>query len=915
MLRLFTSRSAYGTKNYFAQSDYYSEGNETVGRWGGKLAARLGLSGPVTEQAFGRLCDNLHPQTGEQLTPRMNKKRRIGEDMMYSLPKSAGITIMLAAPDERDALLKAMTERAKQVQQMIEADVQTRVRRHGAFANRDTGNMCWAGFLHTTSRPVDGKPADPQPHLHLFTFNATEDREEGRIKAIEMANVFRDRNYYEAVFYALMAKEFTERGYGVEHFAGGKWGIAGVPHSACVKLSKRTNEIEEEAWRLNMIDPGRKAELGAKTRAKKQPELSPDALRQAWFDQLTDGERDALAQVHAKTVAPGQEITAGQAVAFALAHLSEDYSMFPERELLRMALLHGLGGVTPEQVAAELERQGVITGELDGRKMATTEALQAEERYLVRIAAGGLGSVCPVGVPEGLTRVRDDGLALNDGQWQTALGLLGSVNRVNLVEGPAGAGKSWMLGKVDEGVKAMGQHVTYLATSTDAVELLAKDGFTVHTVARFLVDERLQRAAAGNRVVVDEVSMLGHKDAVKLFRLVEKHHLKLIFTGDAMQHGSVPRGAFLDVLKDHAGIKPFQLTEIMRQESPEYRAAAGLLSQGKSLEGFTALDRLGWVHELEDDAARVGAMAAEYMQALSERKTCLVIAPTHREAESITQEIRTRLREAGKLSSEERVFDRLVGSNASEAERGMAYIYRPGDVIQFHQNAKGFKKGERLTVGDPAALPLELAGRFSHYRPEKVSLAVGDRLRFTGTVATKDGGTLRNGAYHTVAEFTRGGGIRLDNGKIIAGDAGHFRLGFVDTSFASQGKTVQRVIVGMASQSLPATNMEQLYVSASRGKEKVSIYSDDKEAVTAAIQRSSRKRAALDLQPAPRERDLHQEHLERQRRLLLTRRAPATQESHQRPPERPGPGDRTKGASHAARLLSEPQGRDYGYGR
>ena len=96
----------------------------------------------------------------------------------------------------------------------------------------------------------------------------------------------------------------------------------------------------------------------------------------------------------------------------------------------------------------------------------------------------------------------------------------------------------------------------------------------------------MQAAAAGGRVVVDESSMLGHKDAVKLFKLAEKLDLKLIFVGDPMQHGSVPRGALLRVLKDYGGLKPFRLTEIMRQENPEYRAAAKLLSEGKTLEGL-----------------------------------------------------------------------------------------------------------------------------------------------------------------------------------------------------------------------------------------------------------------------------------------------------------------------------------------
>ena len=46
MLRPHTAYSAYGVKKYFETADYYSQGNETVGLWGGKLAAESGLTGP-----------------------------------------------------------------------------------------------------------------------------------------------------------------------------------------------------------------------------------------------------------------------------------------------------------------------------------------------------------------------------------------------------------------------------------------------------------------------------------------------------------------------------------------------------------------------------------------------------------------------------------------------------------------------------------------------------------------------------------------------------------------------------------------------------------------------------------------------------------------------------------------------------
>ena len=116
----------------------------------------------------------------------------------------------------------------------------------------------------------------------------------------------------------------------------------------------------------------------------------------------------------------------------------------------------------------------------------------------------------------------------------------------------------------------------------------------------------------------------------------------------------------------------------------------------------------------------------------------LVVAPTHREAGFITGEIRRQLRDAGKLGTDEREFTRLVQVEASEAERGLASTYRPGDVIQFHQNAKGgFVKGQRIVVTDPAKVPVEHAGKFSLYRTEKINLAAGDVIRFTGTVQNR----------------------------------------------------------------------------------------------------------------------------------------------------------------------------------
>jgi ATP-dependent exoDNAse (exonuclease V) alpha subunit len=124
--------------------------------------------------------------------------------------------------------------------------------------------------------------------------------------------------------------------------------------------------------------------------------------------------------------------------------------------------------------------------------------------------------------------------------------------------------------------------------------------------------------------------------------------------------------------------------------------------------------------------------------------------------------------------------------------------------------------------------------------------------RSAHTISTLADHDLKNGNARTVTGFTADGDIKLDNGWVVPADAGHFRHGFVETSFGSQGRTVQRVILGMSAASIPAMNMEQLYVSASRVKGWIRLYTDDKEEIREAVKRFSQKLAALDPRQKPK---------------------------------------------------------------
>src|ERR1700690_2692076 len=81
---------------------------------------------------------------------------------------------------------------------------------------------------------------------------------------------------------------------------------------------------------------------------------------------------------------------------------------------------------------------------------------------------------------------------------------------------------------------------------------------------------------------------------------------------------------------------------------------------------------------------------------------------------AITGHIRESLKELGRLDAEDREFSILQKTNLTQAERGDAVNYAPGDVLVFQQNGKGYRKGERLVAGK-GALPLEQASKFQKF--------------------------------------------------------------------------------------------------------------------------------------------------------------------------------------------------------
>ena len=329
------------------------------------------------------------------------------------------------------------------------------------------------------------------------------------------------------------------------------------------------------------------------------------------------------------------------------------------------------------------------------------------------------------------------------------------------------------------------------------------------------------------------------------------------------------------------GMAVAEVREIQRQQG-DYKQAVKHLSTGDIAKGWQGLEDLGVIYEADDLESRKDMVVAAYQQANHKGESVLVVSPTHAEARLITNALRSSEKDAGRLGLEDQDFSVLASLNLTEAEKSQIESFKEGQVIQLHQNIKGFKRGEKAEVlgvdvekgvvlisgnakggentnkeslssegEEYRILPLDQAKHFQIYEKRNLGIAEGDKLRITqnGFAFDKQGKKhrLNNGAIYEVKGFNRNGGIKLSNGWLVAKDYGHFNHGYVTTSHASQGKTVDRVLIAQSSQSFRASSQEQFYVSVSRGRKGVEIFTDDKELLQEQISQSNERLSAHEL--------------------------------------------------------------------
>jgi len=878
--------SLRNAESYFREhlgvGDYYMEGQSVSGQWFGEGAKELKLSGITTEKDFLNLCHNLHPQTEEQLTPRMNTKRntvdkkgnvresanrRVFYDFTLSPPKSVSIAA-LVGNDKR--IIEAHDEAVTVAMRHLQTYAAARVRKQNQRAQRATGNVVGAIFRHDTSRALD-----PHLHSHCILFNATWDATEGRWKALEACEMVTAQKFVRNVYYHEMVRSLQKFGYGVENNPRGDFEIAGVSKEMIDRFSKRHREIDEKTKELLEHEPDKasqnikviRANIAHKERARKIKDVGIVKLQSMWNKQLTWKEWWQISRLDKqRSPTNSEKITAVQAVSWAEQHLFERRSVVHEHELWRHALEHLRGqDVSLAEIQAATRKRDYLRDEQFQGKITTHDVLR-RELNIVRLAQHQMNQYQPLAF-----NYRRINRSLDYEQGMAVEQILSSRNFVTLFRGGAGTGKSYALHEVKAGLAKARQIVHVLAPQRQQVADLERDGFTgAETVSAFLTQKSMRRGAV---VIVDEAGQIGGQQMLQLLDYIQTNQGRVILSGDTRQHGAVEASDALRAIEKYAGLGYAELTNIRRQNpgSAKTRAERQWLEQYKLAVDEARRGKLGASFDrLDNHDAIVSCTLADQQQKLTEhflelfknQQSTVVVSQSWSEIHKVNEQVRLGLKAQKLIGDTETTVTALERQDLTDAQKHDKRFYQPDSVLVFNRPTAGFKSGsvgKLRGITDKHLLieadnrirpvPLKELDKITVCQPKELSLSSGDRLQLKANAQSQDGRRLANGELVTVNQIHADGRIALDDGRTLPKNYRQFVRGYAVTSYAAQGKTVDYVLFSDSAVKA-ATNEQQWYVTISRGRKGVKIFTADKGQLRENISRGGARTLAMDMKPS-----------------------------------------------------------------
>jgi conjugative relaxase-like TrwC/TraI family protein len=883
---------SYHQKEFTAkEQNYWSQKGAIEGEWQGRLATQFGLSEAVSAEDFAKLSQGQHPQTGEQLVRQRasyeykdadgktinTMEHRAGWDATFSAPKSVSLTALVGG-DER--VREAHRESVRVALDQLELYTQARI--GGNHPAETTGKFIAAKFEHDTARPVDGYVA-PQLHTHAVIFNITE-RDNGQPRAIQPHSLFASQQFATAVYQSELTYRLRHLGYEITTGRSGAPEIKGYTQDYLDASSPRSQQIREYLERTGRSGK-EAAEIAAhSTRDRKEIHSTKEVMaahRKLAADfghQANAVVRAARQRLHQQEKPVPTVSRVRESLTFARDKNFEREAVVDERALVRDSLRRGMGEVTYAQVRGHLDGR-LAAGEFQlverlqrapGRQFTTAKTIVAEQEILRR-AREGRDQMKPILSRPQAIAFADQQTHLNHAQRTVAEVVLSSPDRIQGIQGYAGAGKTTTLTVIRSAAESQGYQVEGLAPTSRAARQLREAGIEAGTLQAFLARGQNQEASTQQKRLffIDESSLASTNQMREFLQRIGSQD-RVLLIGDTRQHQGVEAGRPFEQLQE-AGMRTARLDEIVRQKDPALKSAVELLSKGQVSAALDALELQGRVNEIPDREARIRAIARSYVE--SPDKT-LIVSPDNASRSELNVAVRQELKTMGAVGPEDHTLRVLVQrQDMTGADRAWANHYEVNDVVRYARGSRaiGIEAGTYATVvginPDSNMLCVEKSlNNIVTYDPRRLSgvtvyrtidreFSVGDRIQFTApdkslAVANRDLAVIESiGSDGKIS-------VRLDNHRQIEFNATHHRHfdhGYAVTSHSAQGLTSERVLVHADTAVHPdLLNSRFAYVSISRASHQAILFTDDMAKLGPQLGAEVSKTSALEInQPPP----------------------------------------------------------------
>lgn len=724
MMSIAQVRSAGSAGNYYTDKDNYYVLGSMGERWAGRGAEQLGLQGSVDKDVFTRLLEGKLPD-GADLSRMQDgsNKHRPGYDLTFSAPKSVSVMAMLGG-DKR--LIDAHNQAVDFAVRQVEALASTRVMTDGQSETVLTGNLVMALFNHDTSRDQE-----PQLHTHAVVANVTQHNGEWKTLSSDkvgktgfIENVYANQIAFGRLYREKLKEQVEALGYETEVVGKhGMWEMPGVPVEAFSGRSQAIREAVGEDASLKSRD------VAALDTRKSKQHVDPEVRMAEWMQTLKEtgfdirAYRDAADQrAETRTQTPGPASQDGpdvqQAVTQAIAGLSERKVQFTYTDVLARTV----GILPPENGVIERARAGIdeaISREqlipLDREKGLFTSGIHVLDELSVRALSRDI-------MKQNRVTVHPEKSVPRTAGYSDAVSVLAQDRpSLAIVSGQGGAaGQRERVAELVMMAREQGREVQIIAADRRSQMNLKQD----ERLSGELITGRrqLQEGMAftpGNTVIVDQGEKLSLKETLTLLDGAARHNVQVLITDSGQRTGT---GSALMAMKD-AGVNTY------RWQGGEQRPAT-IISE-------------------PDRNVRYARLAGDFAASVKAGEESVAQVSGVREQAILTQAIRSELKTQGVLGLPEVTMTALSPVWLDSRSRYLRDMYRPGMVMeQWNPETRSHDRYviDRVTAqshsltlrdaqGETQVVRISsLDSSWSLFRPEKMPVADGERLRVTGKI-------------------------------------------------------------------------------------------------------------------------------------------------------------------------------------